>query len=130
MVVDSSAIIAIVFGEPERLRIIQAILAAPARLMSVVNWLEVMIVVEARFGREAADEARLILEELEVRPLPMDADQLHESVDAWRRYGKGRHPAGLNMGDCCAYAAAVACSHDLMFKGGDFARTDIAVAAW
>ncbi len=130
MVIDSSAIIAIAFREPEAEKIIAAILAAPERLMPVANWLEVMIVVESRFGREAANEARLILEELEVRPLPMDAMQLHESVDAWRRYGKGRHRAALNMGDCCAYAAAMSLGQELLFKGDEFARTDVAVAKW
>jgi len=130
MVVDSSAIAAIVFLEPEAQRLTQAILAASDRLMPVANWLEVMIVVEGRLGREAANEARLILEELQVRPLPMDIGQLHESVDAWRRYGKGRHPAALNMGDCCAYAAATSLGQELLFKGDDFARTDVAIAAW
>jgi ribonuclease VapC len=130
MIIDSSAIVAIVFREPEAQRMVTAILAAAERLMPVANWLEVMIVVESRFGREAANEARLILEELEVRPLPMDTKQLHESVDAWRRFGKGRHPAALNLGDCCAYAAAMSLGHELLFKGGDFNRTDVAMATW
>lgn len=107
----------------------EAIAAATERVMPVVNWLEVMIVVEGRFGRESANEARLILEELEIRPLPMDSRQLHEAVDAWRRYGKGRHPAGLNMGDCCAYAAAAVLGQELLCKG-DFERTDVARAEW
>lgn len=130
MVIDSSAIIAIVFRESEAQRFVAAILAAPQRRMPVVNWLETMIVVESRYGRESADEARLMLEELEVRPLPMDLRQLHEAVDAWRRYGKGRHAAALNMGDCCAYAAAVLHNEELLFKGGDFARTDVVKADW
>ena len=130
MVVDSSAIVAIVSAEPEAKRIVAAILAAPERFMAAINWLEVMMFVESRWGRVAANEARLILEELEVRPLPMDSKQLHESVDAWRRYGKGRHPAALNMGDCCAYAAATLLRQELLFKGEDFAQTDVARATW
>jgi ribonuclease VapC len=130
MVIDSSAIVAIVFRERESQRLAEAIAAAPEKLMSVVNWLEVMMVVESRLGREAANEARLILEELQVRPFPADVKQLHEAVDAWRRYGKGRHPAGLNMGDCCAYAAAVVLGQELLFKGADFGLTDIAQASW
>jgi ribonuclease VapC len=130
MIIDSSAIVAIVFREPEAERLASAILAAPHRLMPVANWLEVMIVVESRFGREAANGTRILLEELEIRPHPMDPSQLSEAIEAWRRYGKGRHPAGLNLGDCCAYAAAVSSGEDLLFKGNDFAQTDVTAAAW
>ena len=130
MLIDASAILSIVFEEPEAAQFAQAIAAAPERLMSVVNWFEVMMVVESRLGRASADKARLILEELEITPLPFDAVQLREAVDVWRRYGKGKHSAALNMGDCCAYAAAVSTGNDLLFKGNDFILTDISRAAW
>lgn len=130
MVIDSSAIVAIVFGEPEAERFAAAILAAPRRLIAVANWFEVMMVVEGRHGRDRANDARIFLEELKVSPIPMDFVQLHEAVDVWRRYGKGNHPAALNFGDCCAYAAAVSLREDLLFKGTDFGKTDVAVAAW
>jgi ribonuclease VapC len=130
MVIDSSAIVAIVFGEPEGERLTAAILAAPRRWIAVANWFEVMMVVEGRHGRDRANDARMLLEELEVRPLPMDVAQLHEAVDVWRRYGKGNHPAALNLGDCCAYAAAISLGEELLFKGSDFGKTDVRLAAW
>lgn len=130
MIIDSSAIVCIIFREPEAERFASAILAASERLMPVANWLETMIVVESRYGRDAANEARLLLDELQVRPLPMDEQQLTESMEAWRRYGKGRHPAGLNMGDCCAYAAAISLGQELLFKGSDFSQTDVVPVAW
>jgi ribonuclease VapC len=130
MIVDSSAIIAIAFEEPEASRLVAAILAAPRRLIAVTNWLEVMMVVEGRQGRDSANDARILLEELEVRPVPMDVAQLHAAVDVWRRYGKGNHPAALNLGDCCAYAAAISLGEELLFKGSDFSKTDVRLAAW
>ena len=130
MIIDSSAILAIVFDEPEAVRMANAIAAASSRRMSAVNWLETLMVAEGRHGPESADDALLILREFEVEALAFDRDQMIEARSAWKRFGKGRHPAALNLGDCCAYAAALTSNDELLYKGGDFSRTDVATAPW
>lgn len=130
MVIDSSAIIAIAFDEPEAARMAMAISNAPVRQMSALNWLETLMVVEGRYGRTSADETLLILRELNIESLPFNAAQMVEARSAWQRFGKGRHAAALNMGDCCAYALASLTSQELLFKGGDFSKTDVQCAAW
>jgi ribonuclease VapC len=130
MIVDASAILAIAFQEPEGRRIAAAIAQAPQRHMSSVNWLETMMVIESRAGASASDDALLILAQLAVETLPFDAAQMHEALEAWRRFGKGRHPAALNLGDCCAYAASKTEGRPLLFKGRDFEKTDVEIAHW
>lgn len=130
MVIDSSAILAIAFQEPEAQRIGAAIAGSVVRRMSSVNWLETLLVVEGRRGRESADDVLLIMNQLGIEPVPFDAEQTFVAQSAWRRFGKGRHPAGLNLGDCCAYAAAVALGQPLLYKGDDFPQTDVARAGW
>jgi ribonuclease VapC len=130
MIVDSSAILAIAFKEPEGARFASAIVRAPLRHISSLNWLETMIVVESRAGTVGADETLLILAQLAVETLPLEAMHVHEAHEAWRRYGKGRHPAALNLGDCCAYAASKIEGRPLLFKGKDFGQTDVEKAAW
>jgi ribonuclease VapC len=130
MIVDSSAVLAIAFQEPEAGRFASAIVQAPTRHMSSVNWLETMMVIEARAGAMATDDALLILGQLAVETLPFDAAHMHEAHEAWRRYGKGRHPASLNLGDCCAYAASKIEGEPLLFKGNDFGKTDVEIASW
>jgi ribonuclease VapC len=98
VIIDSSAILAIVFEEPEAARMANAIAGALRRRMSAVNWLETLMVVEGRHGAESADDAQPILRELEIEALPFDRDQMIEARAAWRRFGKGRHPAALNLG--------------------------------
>jgi ribonuclease VapC len=123
MIVDSSAILAIALQEPEAIRFASAIVQAPARYMSSVNWLETMMVIEARAGALAADDVRLILGQLAVEALPFDAAHMHEAHDARRRYA-------LNLGDCCAYAASKIEGAPLLFKGEDFAKTDVENVLW
>jgi ribonuclease VapC len=130
MIVDSSAILAIAFQEPEAERFAVAIAESPDRAVPAVNWLEVMMVVEARHGAESADDVLLILEQLGVETLTFDSEQAYEAREAWRRFGKGRHPAALNLGDCAAYAAATVTGRPLLFKGNDFTKTDVAAARW
>jgi ribonuclease VapC len=130
MIVDASAILAIAFQEPEAARFAAAIIDAPERHISSVNWLETMMVVESRAGALAADDTLLILGQLAVKTLPFDAAQMHEAHEAWRTYGKGRHPAALNLGDCCAYAASRIEGLPLLFKGNDFEKTDVEKAPW
>jgi ribonuclease VapC len=130
MIVDSSAILAIAFHEPEAGRFATAIVQAPECHMSSVNWLETMMVIEARAGAPAADDALVILGQLAVQTLPFDAAHMYEAHEAWRRYGKGRHPAALNLGDCCAYAVSRMEGRPLLFKGRDFEKTDVEKAPW
>jgi ribonuclease VapC len=130
VIIDSSAIIAIALHEPEAIRFAGAIAQAPLRHISNVNWLETMMVIEARLGSSAVDDVVLILSQLAVETLPFDSDHMHEAQDAWRRFGKGRHPAALNLGDCCAYAASRIEGRPLLFKGNDFEKTDVQKAPW
>ena len=130
MVIDSSAVLAIAFQEPEAERLVVGIAAARARLMSAVNWLETLMVVEGRYGAESADDVLLIFQSLEVLQIAFDREHSLEAREAWRRFGKGRHPAALNMGDCCAYATAVISGEPLLYKGRDFGRTDVGRVEW
>ena len=125
MIVDSSALLAVLYREPDAERYETAIAAAPHCRMSAANVLEVSIVVEARGGAEAGHELDLFLERAAVELVPVTAAQVEAARRAWRRFGKGHHPAALNFGDCFAYALAKTTSEPLLFKGEDFARTDI-----
>ena len=126
MVIDTSAVAAILFGEPEAERLAHAIAADATRLMSTFTALECALVVEARKGETGGHDLDILLHRAGVRILSLDADQWEVARDAWRRYGKGRHPAGLNLGDCCSYALARVSGEPLLYKGQDFARTDLA----
>lgn len=125
MVLDSSAVLAVLFDEPQRRAFTVSIERDPHRLMSAGNVLESALVVEARRGEPAGRELDLLLHRAEVQVVPVDPEQVEIARAAWRRYGKGRHPAGLNFGDCFAYALAVASGEPLLFVGEDFRRTDI-----
>ena len=125
MVIDSSALAAILFGEPERRQFIEAIEAADSKLISVANWLEISIIIEARTGAEGSRDLEQFIERAGIEIVPVDLEQGRFARDAWLRFGKGRHPAALNYGDCFAYALARARSQTLLFKGVDFVHTDI-----
>jgi ribonuclease VapC len=128
MVLDSSAVIAILFDEPERSAFTHAIERDPRRLISAGNLLECALLTEARRGEAAGRELDLLLHRADVHTVPVDADQVELARSAWRRFGKGRHPAALNFGDCFAYALSATTAEPLLFKGEDFTRTDVAVA--
>jgi ribonuclease VapC len=128
MVIDSSALIAILFGEPERERFKRAIDAASVRLVSAMTKLEAGLVMIGRFGLAGGDELDALLINLAVTIVPFDDHHATIARDAFARYGKGRHPAGLNFGDCAAYALAIAEAEPLLFKGTYFAATDVEVA--
>jgi ribonuclease VapC len=125
MVVDSSAILAILFGEPEGDRYLDALCSGERLFMSALNRLEIAIVVEARKGAAGAESLRKLMAHAEIEVLPLDASQAEIALYAWRTYGKGRHPASLNLGDCAAYALAKTLNQCLLYKGDDFARTDV-----
>jgi ribonuclease VapC len=128
MVIDTSAVIAIFLDEPERLSFSRLILASNTRLMSAVSKLEAGMVVVGRDGQAGASRLDGILRELGIAFVPFDERQADIARDAFARYGKGRHKAGLNFGDCAAYALAAAEAEPLLFKGTDFGATDVAVA--
>lgn len=128
MVIDTSAIVAIAFNEPEAETYEQKAVDAPWRLISAATLLELAIVIEARLGEQGAAELDLWLHKAGVEVVAVDAEQITVARRAWRIYGKGRHPAGLNYGDCFSYALAKTRNEPLLFKGDDFSRTDIEAA--
>jgi ribonuclease VapC len=126
MVLDSSAVLAILFDEPERRAFTSAIERDPRRFISAANLLESALITESRRGEPAGRELDLLLHRAEIQVVPVDVNQVELARSAWRRFGKGRHLAGLNFGDCFAYALAAASDEPLLFKGNDFVRTDVA----
>lgn len=125
MIIDTSALLAVFLGEPERRRFLEAITQTEERRISAANVLETGIVLEARRGEAAGREFDLFLNQAKVTISAVDADQMEIARVAWRKYGKGGHPAGLNFGDCFAYALAKMLGEPLLAKGSDFAQTDI-----
>ena len=125
MVIDSSAIIAVLLNEADAGRIAQAIESSSQRLLSAANLLEASIVIESRKGEAGGRELDLLVYRAAIEIVAVDQDQAEIARVAWRRFGKGRHPAGLNYGDCFAYALARARQLALLFQGDDFSRTDI-----
>jgi ribonuclease VapC len=128
MVIVTSALIAILSDEAERHEFIQLIAVAPVRLVSAATVLEAGMVMESRKGEHAGRELDLFLHRAGFAVVPVDGDQVEIARAAFRLYGKGRHSAGLNFGDCFSYALARSRGEGLLFKGDDFARTDIATA--
>ncbi|WEX74638.1 type II toxin-antitoxin system VapC family toxin [Sinorhizobium numidicum] len=128
MVIDTSAIVAIAFNEPEAESYEQKVVDAPRRFISAATVLELAIVIEARLGEAGAAELDLWLYKAGVEIVAVDAEQIAVARRAWRSYGKGRHPAGLNYGDCFSYALAKTRNEPLLFKGDDFSRTDMQAA--
>ena len=124
--VDTSAIVAILRNEPEKDRFVDALLAASARFMSAVSLQEAGMVIAGRFGDDTIWEPLdALLARLDVEIVAHDAALARIARTAFLRFGKGRHPAQLNFGDCAAYALARANGLPLLFKGGDFSKTDI-----
>jgi ribonuclease VapC len=130
MVVDTSALLALLFHEPEAERIAHALAADPRRLASAFTVLEAGIVVESRKGEHGGRELDLLLHRLELESVPLTASLVDVARDTWRKFGRGRHPANLNIGDCCAYALARVSDEPLLFKGADFSRTDVAACEY
>jgi ribonuclease VapC len=125
MVLDTSALMAILLREKEAESFARAIAADPKRLISAFNWLESAMIIEAKKGEAGGRELDLLLHRAQIETVAMNPDQAEIARRAWRLYGKGNHPAGLNIGDCCAYALAKYSGEPLLFKGGGFSRTDI-----
>ena len=128
MIVDSSALLAVLFREPDAERYETALAAAPASRMSLANVLEASIVWEGRGGPAASQRLDLFMDQVGVEMVPVTAEHVTSARQAWRRFGKGNHPAALNFGDCFAYALAEVSGEPLLFKGDDFTLTDIEAA--
>lgn len=116
---------AIVLREPEAARLSEALVGAVGSRISAVNWLECMMATEGRASAEGVHRAQLVLQDFQIQILAFDAEQARVAQLAFQRFGKGRHPAKLNLGDCCAYAAAMVTGAPLLYKGTDFDRTDV-----
>jgi len=124
---DTSALIAVVLGEPDAEHFLQT-LRSDAVVVSAVSVAEASIVAEARQGPDAQRDLELLVAGVVERVVPVDEVHARAAARAWRRFGKGRHPAALNFGDCFAYATAFLGSMPLLFKGEDFAQTDLSAA--
>jgi len=125
MVLDTSALLAILQDEPERRAFNEAIAAADQRALSVASFVEASIVIEARYGAEGVRDLDLFIERAGIELVPVSVEHGHGARRAYARFGKGRHPAGLNFGDCFPYALANERGEPLLFKGEDFSLTDI-----
>lgn len=128
MVLDTSALVALLAMEPEAARIAQAIEADPVRLVSAATLVECSIVMESRQGDAAVRELDQLLARAGAQIEPVTAEQAQLARQAWARFGKGRHSAGLNYGDCFSYALSRITGEALLFKGTDFPLTDVTVA--
>ena len=129
MVLDTSAIVAILLDEPERASFDRRIADDPTRLVSAASRIEATFVIEGRKGEAGRARLERFFRLTGAEVVPVTLEQVEIACAAFRRYGKSRHPAGLNLGDVFAYALAKTTGEPLLFKGDDFAQTDIASAA-
>lgn len=125
MVLDTSAILAILLDEPEINTFSVAIERDPVRLLSAASLVEASLVVESRHGEAGRRELDLLLQTVGIEIVPLDARQAEMARHAFRTFGKGRHAAALNLGDCFSYALAQVTGEPLLFKGNDFSKTDV-----
>jgi ribonuclease VapC len=125
MVVDTSAILAVLLNDPEGALFLTRLSDTPQPLLSAANWLELAIVIDGRKGPQWLADLDAFLEGLDVAVVPVSLSQTRIARDGYRRFGKGNHPASLNFGDCFAYALAKERHLPLLFKGDDFVRTDV-----
>ena len=124
-VIDSSVLVAVLVGEPEAGAVLDVLAGLEQCRISAVNVLEASTVMASRRGSGGVAGLQSFFDVFDVEVAPFTADQAALTLDAWRSYGKGRHPARLNLGDCCAYALAKYSGRPLLAKGDDFPRTDI-----
>jgi ribonuclease VapC len=125
MVIDTSALVAILRNEPERAMFIEAIEAADSRRMSTATFVEISMVIEATRGAEGLRDLDLFLTTAGIDLVGVDSEQAYMARRAFTRFGKGRHRAGLNYGDCFSYALAMVLGEPMLFKGDDFVHTDV-----
>ena len=128
MILDSSALIAILFNEPGSDLLLQKLAGASSAGIGAPTLAEAGIVLTARAGVEGKRNLPLFLMEIDLAVVPFGQDHWRAAVDAFRRFGKGRHRAGLNLGDCLTYATAKLANQPLLCTGNDFAKTDLPIA--
>ncbi|WP_425309214.1 type II toxin-antitoxin system VapC family toxin [Ammonicoccus fulvus] len=128
MIVDSSAVLAVVLGEEDAETFLSVLVSADKLAISAATLVEAGMVAYARQGEEAFSDLHSLLADLECDVLAFDEEQAEVALKAWNRFGKGRHPAGLNLGDCYSYAVAQQLGRPLLFKGNDFPQTDVRAA--
>lgn len=128
MVIDTSAVVAILRNEPETTRLEKALVSDPIRLVPATCVLEARMVLVSRRGEHALAEIDLWLRKIEADIIPIDSELVDLATQAWLTYGKGRHAAALNFADCLSYALAKRTDEPLLFIGKDFAQTDIEAA--
>lgn len=125
VVVDTSALMAILLQEPDAIRYAQALHDADELRLSAPTWLEAAQVSTGRRGAKGYEEFSDLISRLRIEIMPCNEVMARRAFDAWLRFGKGRHPAGLNFGDCFSYALAKLRGEPLLFKGDDFPKTDV-----
>jgi ribonuclease VapC len=130
MVLDTSALVALLLGEPSAPRLAAAVQTSPARYVSVASVLETALVMQARVGEQGDLEVDALLRDLQLDVVPVDADQVRLARDAAARFGKDRRPAGLNYGDFFSYGLATSLGEPLLCTGDDVAQTDVALAPY
>ena len=128
LAVDTSALTAILLGEPEAPALLRSLTAAERPGLCAPNRTELLVVIAARLGDPGVARACELLRRQQIETVILDEALADAAADAYRRFGKVRHPAGLNFGDCFAYALAARDEVPLLFKGEDFGRTDVLVA--
>ena len=125
MVIDPSALVAILQLEPATPGLLKAIEMDPVRILSAAGLVETSLVIEGRYGDSGTRDLDIFLRKARVEIAPVSAEQAEIAREAWRRFGKGRHPASLNFGDCFSYALAKDRGERLLFVGEDFSKTDV-----
>lgn len=128
IVIDSSALISILLGEPEAEMMADKIALSSERYISSFSNLECSAVLLAKKGVQALQALQALYFRIRIQEVAFSSEQAIIAIDAYRRYGKGRHPAALNLGDCCSYALATSKKMPLLFKGNDFIHTDVEIA--
>lgn len=129
LVVDTSALTTILLGEPEAEALLRTLIKASRVGLCAPNHTELLIVIQTRLGDPGVTRAQAFLRQTQIETIALDQALAVAAADGYRRFGKGRHPAGLNFGDCFSYALATREQAPLLFKGDDFCRTDVLVAA-
>jgi ribonuclease VapC len=130
MIVDTSALLAILFEEPEGQYLDVTIVRKADCKMCSANLLEASTILQSRKGQDGVRDLDLLMARFKIKIVDFTESQALVAREAFRRYGKGRHPAQLNFGDCIAYAVAREAGEELLFKGADFSQTDIVAAAY
>jgi ribonuclease VapC len=125
MIIDTSALLAVLLQESDAEKFSAAIAGAPRRLVSTVSFLETSIVIQARKGPPGGRELDLLLHRAGIEVVPFTAEQADVARQAWLQFGKGRHRASFNLGDCCSYALSRISGEALLFKGGDLSLSDV-----